>query len=219
MRLYLKLTKNTETIPFNYQDLLTGVLHKWIGDSNKEHGSPSLYSFSWFQNVKSTKKGIELTSESFFFISTHEEALAKKIIKGILKDPEVCYGSEVVDVQILNTPHFENRKRFFLGSPAFIKRRTEDRENHILYNDGQSGKFLTETLQKKLELANLPIEGVKIQFDKEYPNPQTKVISYKKIQNRVNICPVIIEGSPEQIAFAWNVGVGNSTGIGFGSLK
>ena len=28
-----------------------------------------------------------------------------------------------------------------------------------------------------------------------------------------------LKGSPEQIAFAWDVGVGNSTGIGFGALK
>jgi CRISPR/Cas system endoribonuclease Cas6 (RAMP superfamily) len=30
---------------------------------------------------------------------------------------------------------------------------------------------------------------------------------------------VIIKGTPEQLAFAWNVGLGNSTGIGFGALN
>ena len=39
------------------------------------------------------------------------------------------------------------------------------------------------------------------------------------IKNKASICPVIVKGTSEQIAFAWNVGVGNSTGIGFGALN
>lgn len=52
MRLHLTTTSNTEIIPFEYQQKLVGVLHKWLGDANKEHGSLSLYSFSWLQNGK-----------------------------------------------------------------------------------------------------------------------------------------------------------------------
>ncbi len=36
MRVYFKLTKNKETVPFNYQPMLTGLFHKWI-DKNGEH--------------------------------------------------------------------------------------------------------------------------------------------------------------------------------------
>jgi CRISPR/Cas system endoribonuclease Cas6 (RAMP superfamily) len=35
----------------------------------------------------------------------------------------------------------------------------------------------------------------------------------------VNWCPIIIKGKPETKLFAWNVGLGNSTGIGFGAIK
>jgi len=57
MRGYLRLTKNSELIPFNYQAFLTGTLHKWIGKDNVEHGSVSLYSFSWLQNANTEKNG------------------------------------------------------------------------------------------------------------------------------------------------------------------
>jgi CRISPR/Cas system endoribonuclease Cas6 (RAMP superfamily) len=30
---------------------------------------------------------------------------------------------------------------------------------------------------------------------------------------------VIVEGSAEAVGFAWNVGIGNGTGIGFGALR
>lgn len=221
MRIYLKLSQNKESIPFNYQHLLTGAIHKWIGKENKEHGEISLYSFSWLQNVKPNNNGVSLTRDSYFFISAFDEFLIKKMLKGILNDSEICCGSKVIDVQIMKTPEFEGSKQFLCASPIFIKRRfgEEYKERHITFKDGLSGQYLTETIKNKLSAAGLSTKGVSIEFDKEYSNPKTKVIHYKGIQNKANICPVIIKGTPEQIAFVWNVGVGNSTGIGFGALK
>lgn len=220
MRLYLQLTKNNKTIPFNYQSFLTGAIHKWVGRENNVHDALSLYSFSWFQNVDTkNRNGINLNENSYFFISAHEPILLKKIIKGIMADPFICFGTSVSNIQIVETPVFSNMESFLVGSPVFIKRRVDNNEKHITYDDPNSNTFLTETLQKKLKAANLSFENVKVKFDTSFLTPQTKVIWYNKIGNKVNICPVIIEGSPEQIAFAWDVGIGNSTGIGFGALK
>jgi len=219
MRLYLKLTKNNQIIPFNYQSYLTGAIHKWIGENNTEHNSLSMYSFSWLQNVEVKSKGVILTRDSYFFISAHDEKFLKKILNGILTDSFVCFDSHVSDVEISETPQFASVQKFVTASPVFIKRRFENEEKHITYDDPRSSDFLTETLKKRLQAANLSTNELKVRFDDAYPNPQTKIIRYKEISNRVNVCPVVIEGTPEQIAFAWNVGVGNSTGIGFGALK
>lgn len=219
MRIYLKLNKSKETIPFNYQSYVTGAIHKWIGKENEIHDKASLYSFSWFQNVDTSSNGVRTKSGSYLFISAFDEILIKRIITGIREDATICFGSYAVEIQIVNDPEFSNREIFYTGSPIFIKRRFENNEKHISYNDPNAGTYLTETLQKKLKIANLSVDGVRVSFDKNYPSARTKIISYKTIGNKVNICPVIIEGTPEQIAFAWNVGVGNSTGIGFGALK
>jgi CRISPR-associated endoribonuclease Cas6 len=220
MRLYLKLISSNQTIPFNYQPYLTGAIHKWIGEQNKVHDGLSLHSFSWLQNVLvRNRQGINLTRESYFFISAHDESLIKDILKGIRSNPSVCYGSSVSDVQIQDNPTFSNVQMFFTASPVFIKRRIDNNEKHFTHENPSSSLYLTETLKKKLKAAGLSSEDVNIKFDNSYPNPQTKVIRYNEIGNRVSICPVIIEGSNEQIQFAWNVGIGNSTGIGFGALK
>lgn len=219
MRLYLQVTRNNKPIPFNYQSFITGAIHKWIGN-NEHHGALSLYSFSWFENVTTRKStGIMLNDNSYFFISAFDEDLIKKIIKGIMADPFICFGSEVAEIQITDTPAFSSTEKFFVGSPVFIKRRFDNSEKHITYDHPQCNVYLTETLQKKLKAATLPFEEVQVRFDSSFFSPKTKIIKYKEISNRVNICPVIIEGTPEQIAFAWNVGIGNSTGIGFGALK
>jgi CRISPR-associated endoribonuclease Cas6 len=218
MRIYLQLTKNKELIPFNYQPSLTGALHKWMGRDNYEHGKVSLYSFSWLQNVDTTKEGINLNRGSNFFISAYDEMLIKTLMKGILADPLVCYGSSVASINVQETPVFSAVQRFSIASPVFIQRFDEEKNSHIIYSDEKASVYLTETMQRKLALAGLPTDNVSVSFDLTYHQPRTKVVTYKGIGNRANICPVIVEGTPQQVGFAWKVGVGNSTGIGFGAL-
>jgi len=219
MRLYLKLSKNTEIIPYNYQHLLTGVIHKWIGKENEEHGKQSLYSFSWLQNTSSNKNGIYLNRDAYFFVSAYNTELIKRITKGVLADPETFCGSKVIDVQIKIVPEFSSEEKFFLNSPILIRQRDGEKTKHITYQDGNFENLLTENLKGKLEAANLSKENVLVELDKEYAFPQTKLVNYRGIKNRTTLAPVIIKGTPEQIAFAWLVGLGNSTGIGFGSIK
>jgi len=218
MRIYLKLTANNITLPYNYQPILTGALHKWIGKNNL-HDDVSLYSFSWLNGGESTKSGIRFSWEANFFISSHESEVLKKVIQGIQTDPSIINGLTVSNVVIQEDPEYKNETKFFCASPIFIKRNQNNREIHYTFNEQESDEFLTETLKTKLKKAGLPSENFSVKFDKTYPNPRTKVIYYHKIGNKVNLCPVIVKGSSEQIAFAWNVGVGNSTGIGFGALK
>lgn len=219
MRLYIKLSKNTELIPYNYQHLLTGVIHKWIGKENEEHGQRSLYSFSWLQNTVSTKNGINLNRDSYFFISAYASDLIKRITKGILENPDTFCGSRVINVQIKEVPEFSNEERFFLNSPVLIRKRDGEKTKHVTYLNEDFETLLTENIKGKLQLVGLDSDDISIELDKSYAFPRTKLVDYKGIKNKTTLAPVIIKGTPEQIAFAWTVGLGNSTGIGFGSLK
>jgi len=219
MRLYIKLSQNTEIIPYNYQHLLTGVIHKWIGKKNEEHGKRSLYSFSWLQNTSSTKDGINLNRDAYFFVSAYDIDLIKSITKGILESSDTFCGARVIDVQIKDAPLFSNEERFILNSPVLIRKRDGEKTKHVTYQDEDFEMLLTENMKEKLRLAGLTPDGLSIELDKNYAFPQTKLIDYKGIKNKTSLAPVIIKGSPEQITFAWHVGIGNSTGIGFGALK
>jgi CRISPR-associated endoribonuclease Cas6 len=101
-----------------------------------------------------------------------------------------------------------------------IKRRPEGAKHHkfYYYDDSEANELLTETLQHKLTRAGLPTD-VSVSFDTSYPKPRIKMATYRGIQNKGSVCPVIVTGNPRAVAFAWEVGVGNSTGIGFGALK
>lgn len=218
MRLILKISKNKKLIPFDYQKYLVGSFHKWLGE-NPEHDDVSLYSLSWLQGGERANGGLDFKYGADWYISAFDTSLLKRIISGIQESPEINFGMEVTEVSIMEEPQFEGIQKFYLNSPIFIKRNQGERTHFFLYEDKESDALMTQTLQTKLKKAGLNASGVSVGFDRTYHSPKTKKIDYNGVGCRASMCPVIVEGSPEQIAFAWNVGIGNSTGIGFGALK
>ena len=218
MRILINISANKSSVPFDYQKNLVGTFHKWLG-KNDLHDDVSLYSLSWLQGGERVEDGLEFKSGAEWAISVYDTELLKKLILNIQDDPEINFGMKVNGVTICEEPEFKNKHRFVLNSPIFIKRQEGERTKFYLYSDKESGELMTSTLKNKLKKAGIEQDGVKVYFDPNYHRPKTKKISFNGIDCRASMCPVIIEGTPEQLAFAWNVGVGNSTGIGFGALK
>ena len=216
MRLHLKLSASQVIIPYNYTEKITSRLHQWLGENNCLHDAISLYSFS---SIKGTdmipKKGYVLQQTGHLFISVYELEVAKKLISAIQQDPELFCGMQVTEMSLQEPPQFtSDQVTFKVASPVFIKK---DKQ-HYTFNHPEANQYLTQTLHTKLRKAGLSTEGCSVAFNTSYPGKKTKLIKHKKFSNQCSICPVTITGSSEQIAFAWSVGVGNSTGIGFGSL-
>lgn len=220
MRLNLTLSKNRENVPFNHLPVLAGALHKWLGP-NDVHDGLSLYSFSWLQGAVANKEGLQFPNGATWHISAVDADFLTSSIKGVFADPQLRWGMQVTQATVIAPPYFEDQDevRFLLSSPILIKRLTGDGgTKHYLYTDPESDALLTETLQYKLDVAGLPSEGVEVHFDRNYPKAKTQLLTYRGIDNKCSYCPVWVKGSAVQLAFAWTVGLGNSTGVGFGSL-
>jgi CRISPR-associated endoribonuclease Cas6 len=218
MRLHIQLSRNKDIVPFNYQETQVSKLHYWLGKNNV-HDSVSLYSFSWLRDGKAIgSKGLEFKNGSKYFISCHDVDLLKQIIKSVQADDSFGYGMAITSLTLEKEPIFETENRFQAASPIFIKRLVEGRAKFYYPSDHEANTLLTETLINKLKKANINHEGINVRFDENYQNFIMKGTTYKGIHNKGTICPIIIQGTTEQLAFAWNVGIGNSTGIGFGSL-
>jgi CRISPR-associated endoribonuclease Cas6 len=220
MRLYLTISKNRKTVPFDHLHILAGTIHKWIGRKNQVHGNTALYSFSWLQGGRREVDGLNFPDGSRWFISAYDVDLIKTILAGIQEDPTINYGLSVVEVAIKEDPLFPaDLNVFTVASPVLVKKRVGDNIKHVTYSDDDSSHLLTGTLKTKLTKAGLNSDGVEVAFSKVSYGAKTKKVNYNGIGNLSSICPVIVRGTAEQIAFAWNVGVGNSTGIGFGALN
>lgn len=219
MRLHLSVSKSNSVVPFDHVPTLVGTLHKWLGPKNEWHNEVSLYSFSWLKGGNINKQGFSFSDGAEWFISSPDTTLLKRLMEGIQQNPEINYGLVVRSITIQEDPIFGQSNSFMLASPVLIKRKDGEHVRHYLYSDQESDQFLTETLITKLKKAGIPSDGVQVSFDRSYHSPKTKLVNYNGIKNKTSLCPVIISGKPEQIAFAWNVGIGNSTGTGFGALN
>lgn len=226
MRIYLNLSPNTELVPFNYQQSLVGAFHKWLGE-NELHDDISLYSLSWLDHLgnpryktNKAKTGLAFPHGAEMFISSVLPDLHKKSIDGIFKDQEINWGMKVQEVRMKPTPDFGTRHRFTAQSPILIQRTPEEKKHqqYFFHNDEMSNKYLTETLNRKMAKVGLTARAT-VSFDKSYNNPYVKMTKYRNINIKGSMCPVIVEGDPKAVQFAWEVGVGNSTGIGFGALR
>lgn len=95
MRLYFNLSPNTEPVPFDYQHFLIGTFHKWLGQ-NELHDGISLYSLSWLTGAQRSGEMLNFPKGAKWFISFFDIELAKRTIKNILTEPDVCCGMQVV---------------------------------------------------------------------------------------------------------------------------
>ena len=213
MRIHIKTSRNEKPVPFNYQQNLVGTFHKWMGRNN-DHDVLSLYSLSWLLGGSGSKKGLDFPQGANWFISFYDTALAKIFVQGIMDDPNIAFGLKVDSISLQEPPRFSEKHCFHVASPVLVK----EKKAFLYFDCEKSSEILTRTFTTKLKQANLDSDGVSVYFDKTYQNPQRKSAVYRGIRNIGNICPVIVEGSPQQVQFSWCVGVGHSTGIGFGAL-
>jgi len=217
MRIYIRLTKNEEIVPYEHNAVLTGILNKWLNDSDI-HDSLSLYSFSGLRKGLTSKKGLDFPEGGEWFVSIYDSHILLKVLKRIQENADFAYGMKVKEVTLCEYPAFGYEWRFRLATPILIKRTVGNKCVHYIYQNEGSNELMTETLKRKMKSVGLDDSSVSVMFDKTYVRAKVKLMSYKGIKNKVNWCPVRISGTPESIRFAWDVGIGNSTGIGFGTL-
>jgi len=218
VRIHISLSPNTEILPFDYQHYLTGTFHKWIGENNI-HDEISLYSIGWLDAGAPVKNGINFPKGAAWFISFWDDELMRRTMSGAIKDPDAFCGMKVTEIKIQETPEFTGRTRFAVSGPILIRKYDKNPNgDHLLYDNPEAGHYLTETMKRKLIKAGLNHECT-IRFDTSYSRAKTKLVKINNISNRASICPVIVEGDPEAVKFAWNVGVGHCTGSAFGALR
>ena len=221
MRLNLRLTGNTDPVPFNHLHRLTGVLHKWLG-WNEVHDEMSLYSFGWLKGGHGENGHLTFPEGAAWRVSFYDTDESKRLLDGIMKDPTVFGGMRVFEVKEQATPSFSGCYRFEVDGPVVVRRTRDDGSRaYLTWEEEGADDVLTRVLQRKLDEADFEDEhrDARVQFDRTYRSAHTKLAEIKGIRHKGSVCPVVVEGTPEAVQFAWHVGVGELTGSGFGALR
>lgn len=226
MRLHLYLQVDG-VLPFDYLPTLKGAFHRWLGPDEALHDGLSLYSLSWLRGGRALPggRGLRFAEGAQWFVSAPDEGLTRALISGVVRAPELGQGLRVRDVRMQDAPDFAaGEQPFRVASPVFIKHLPPEAKagapaDHLLAGHPLADELLTHTLRHKLRQAGLDDADAAVRFDPAHiAAAKSKLFKYKQVQCRASVCPVLVSGSAAQIQFAWEVGVGHSTGIGCGAL-
>jgi CRISPR-associated endoribonuclease Cas6 len=229
MRLHLALTPSREPVPFAHLHRLTGFLHRCVGQ-NAEHDAMSLYSFGQLRGGRLRRDQREQFLHGYlsfpggarWWVSFYDPGMGKAFLRGLLEDPEVFAGMTVTEVQEGDDPPRANEATFAASGPILTRLRRDDgTREHLSFDDPRATETLTRTLRAKLRAAGFEGEHLEasMHFDESYHSAKTKVVQFKNTEHRGNLCPVVVSGTPEAVAFAYAVGAGELTGSGFGGLE
>ncbi|WP_020599890.1 CRISPR-associated endoribonuclease Cas6 [Spirosoma panaciterrae] len=220
MRLQLQLTPNAQPVPFTYLHKLTGAIHKWLGP-NALHDAISLYSFGRLRGGEKVGSNLYFPHGAKWTVSFHDSEQAWILAKGILRDDCLAFGMRVEKVLEVNCPQFQPKVCLATDGEIIIRnKRADGSREYLLWSDERTSDSMTQLLRKKLQQAgyNNDHQSITVRFDRHYAKAHSKLMDVKGIRHKGSVCPVIIEGTPEAIRFAWLVGVGELTGSGFGAL-
>jgi CRISPR-associated endoribonuclease Cas6 len=226
MRIQLQLSPNIKPVPFSYLVDLRTALHTWLGP-NDIHDDLSLYSLGWLKGGEKIGKNLYFPNGATWNLGFYNSDLGWDLAKGIIKDKHLAYGMKVEKALELPIPKFDTPTRFAVDGAVLIRdSRPDGSRECVLWNDIRSDVILTQKLVQKMQKAGLDAHhhAVRVKFDRSYTKAREKLMVVKRmpggkdIQHKGSVCPIIVEGTPEAIQFAWLVGVGELTGSGFGAL-
>jgi CRISPR-associated endoribonuclease Cas6 len=177
------------------------------------------------RNTRFSANGLDFPQGADWTIGVFNEDVAERLIAGLLLKPFEFYGMKLLNVKRQEPPTFETSKNYYWASAPILTRWSAQEglsREHLVFDDPRSTITLTQTLKHKAEEAGLGDywqEDTHVAFDQAYPKAKTKLITVKNVENRANLCPVIVQAHEKIQYLSWVVGVGESTGIGFGSLN
>ena len=229
MRIKINFKKTTESIPvrrFNYLNKeINGFVNMLLGNNNEYHGKFSRYSVSPMLGYVFNRadKTIEFPSGAYINISTDDDVFMNRIVAGLLK-----IKSEVkVGHLYLNRDNMFNVSDFQIGRYFDIIRTTgpvivKDGSEAVTFKSDEERflKILRNKSVKKLVHNGIDEETAEtLKFQLFHPeNAREEVWEIGKQKNIVSRVMLVVKGNKTVREKLYNLGLGVSTGFGFGSV-
>ena len=222
MRIRINFTKNTSPVPISNQSLLNTYVHKCLGTNNVFHDAKNDYCVSSLQGGKLNISNSTLSFENgaFFTVTSNNTVFINLILSGILKNLDFIYGMKFSGVDFIEEKFINGWNHFATLSPFLIKKSLGNKKcEFITLNTVDFESKVKEYLIKKISTIDNSLDLS--DFDVKIPNhPSHKVksIMVKHIVSRANQCQISIHTSKKVAKLLYNIGIGQSTGSGFGTI-
>ena len=217
MIITVNFTSPQNNIPIKNQKELNSYIHKCIGINNEYHDTFSDYSISSLQGGKLIN-GNELSftnSVPYIVITSENTEFISKIMCGMQSDKFTLFGMrfKTFEINDFNVDKFCDT--IITLSPIIVK---DENGYKIAFDNPKWLPILKKISEDKLKHKGIIDET----FNIEIRNINKAKIKKIWVGDVFNICSYIslkVYGSPKTRKTLYNMGLGGSTGSGFGTIR
>lgn len=224
MIIKINFTKPNTIIPVSNQKELNSYIHKCVGVNNKFHDAYSNYCISSLQGGRLNKitNNLEFEDAPYILFTMHDgnSEFANAFMNGVMKDKFTLFDMHYKNIEYKDFEVNEYYDIVYTVSPILLKKYNKEQGKDIKISVIDDGfiETLKEHCIKKLK--NNGIEDST--FDIEFHNMEKSKVKKIMVGDTFNICSMcslVVRGEKKTRKILYNLGIGNSTGSGFGMIK
>lgn len=208
------LTKPTSEVPVNNQHYINGFFHKILGKNNKWHDTFSNYAVSSLQGGHLHNSHLEFDGNPYITVSSEDTEFINAVMTGAMSSDAEVFGMKFKTFEINDYKVNEYYDKIYTISPILVKKDGKK----IAVDDKDFIKVLNKNCKDKLSHIGI----VDDTFSIEVRNPEKAKVKKIMVGDIFNICSMVslvVRGRKKTRRTLYNLGLGNSTGCGFGSVK
>lgn len=211
----------------------SGYINTILGEKSN-HGKRAFCSISSLQGGVMNKATRELSfpsGKAFFYVSSNNRDYMEMLPMVIFKNKRIRNGMNITNVGFADFKVHEDKGKengfdiVFAYTPILIDRWVDHQRKCATLHDSDYLSLLTEQTKRKLRLSNSlseeDIATLKLEICGNLDNNKHKH-TVVKIHNKINVgsgMVLKIQGCQHVREYLYNIGLGMSTGIGFGAIK
>lgn len=221
MRIKINFTVNNK-LPINNQHIMNSYIHKCLGINNKYHDTKNDYCISSICGGKLniTTKELSFDKNAYITVSSINNDFISDLLMGIMINSEVIPGMNFLNAEPINEIFISGWNHFATLSPFIIKEYIDTHKYKFITLDDDNFKDKVKNhLINKLSKINdtLDLSGFDINITKNDKHKVKKIL-VKNVINKANQCQISIKCSKNIAELIYNIGIGQSTGSGFGTI-
>ena len=236
------------TLPINYNYTLTGVIYRFLAESDPEYASFlhnegylaaekrfKLFTFSQLMAERRRIAGdkIHFGSTLTWYVSSPVEKFLSHFADTLLTEGGLSIGQRrlrIKDVTVPRIPRFQSEMRFRCLSPIVMTAVRERGGKQVMHYCRPDDPALSDLIRQNLMRKHEAIHGgtpdndtLSFAFDKAYIDKRqgrvTRLVDYKGIKIKGVMCPFRVSGSVALIRMGYECGFGDKNSAGFGMAK
>lgn len=222
MRIKIKFKKSSKQVPINNQSILNSYIHNCLGRNNKYHDSSGNYTISHLYGGKFDydTKMLNFDNGGFVIVTSTDSEFINKLLIGVLNNPILVNDMHFSSVEYIEEEVRDGWNHFATLSPFLIKEKgLNNRYSFVTLKDDKfESKVKTYLINKLSKIDNtLDLSDFDVNIPKNSKHKVKKIL-VKNVINSANQCQINIHTNKKVAKLLYDIGIGQSTGSGFGTI-